>query len=57
MKPFQSLSFSGGGGISMQGQVLHRHNAHKLARRQRAFVFQAEGHRFSDLCSSINPTF
>jgi hypothetical protein len=24
---FQSLSFSGGGGISMQGQVLYRHSA------------------------------
>jgi hypothetical protein len=25
--PFQSLSFSGGSGISIRGQVLHRHSA------------------------------
>jgi hypothetical protein len=26
MTPFQTLSSSGGGGISMQGQALHRHS-------------------------------
>jgi hypothetical protein len=78
MIPFQSLSFSGGSGISIRGQVLHRHSApvgrytttslvtrcahekilvalsHSMGR---ASVSQAEGRRFSTLCSSINPTF
>jgi hypothetical protein len=78
MTPFQSLSFSGGGGISMQGQVLYRHSAPvgryvttnfvpRCSRMkipvvlshymERASVSQAEGCRFSTLCSSITPTF